>query len=163
MSVERAREILLSARDRLELMGPVYAQHRIDEALRELQPEPKVIDWQKVVDNQLPVMVSMDDGKRFPAFLRKYEPPYFPFKASACGWKYATLETGQWVFNASGENVWPDGVLVEVWLRMDGNQRDPIGPSPASNYQWAMQESEGAIIASRAVGLEEGWSYGGGE
>ena len=110
--------------------------------------QTKVIDWNKVGPN-VPVMAW--DGPL--EFCFQFGWGTVPIVSR---WKDRTLETGRWVFNHDGKNPWPEGVEVELIFR---GGMGPVGPRNASEYLWGAESGAGDIIASRCVGLVDGWTY----
>jgi len=111
------------------------------------KPRKQVIDWtQKAAE--VPVLAISESGAV--AFLT--------LDLDAVGPSlYLALETGIWVFNHNGRNPWPEGVLVEYKLRDKAGPDD--APVNARHLNWVLTCMSTDIIASRAVGLAEGWCY----
>jgi hypothetical protein len=127
------------------------------------KPQPRVIAWSKVA-TYVPVrMWDLKDNGLIAFFHSFGGCEALPFTVSSGSrWRHASLETGLWVANVDGVNPWPEGVLVEVLLR-DGN---PMRARAAQSWLWSHAKKdtdyecrEADIIASRCVGLAEGWSY----
>lgn len=124
-------------------------------AMYEKPPEPRQIDWSKIAGSSVPVHVRDHGHEKWDqGFLKNfYRDTRYPFRTNV-GYKQASLETGLWVFNASGKNPWPEGVIVEVTLR-----NGTVHNKTADPWRWNDTKTARDIIASRAVGLEEGWTY----
>ena len=120
-------------------------------------PEPKVIDWASVPVNT-PVMFWDGAPYKNMYFFERYDSgcPSFPFRIRSTGYENASLETGIWVYNETGVNPWPEGVMVEYIMRLG----DFAKAEPATDLIWGLaRRSNDDIISSRAVGLQEGWVY----
>jgi hypothetical protein len=122
-----------------------------------IKPQPRVIDWSKV-GKDVPVVFIWSDGATNTGFLHAYEPgaecPYA--RATAGKYSRASLESGKWVANVDGVNPWPPGTMVEVKLR---GHKHKGAEKEAKEFFWMHGGCAADIIASRCVGLQEGWSY----
>lgn len=126
---------------------------------QQTSPVTRRIDW-STVKERVPVMV-WDRGTPCLRFYSKYDATCtkFPHRAmDDCGYKKASLVTGQWVFNDKGENLWPEGVLVEAWLRTD-TASSRLEIRPAILWAWSANVLSSDIIASRCTGLVDGWEW----
>lgn len=129
-------------------------------AMYEEPPEPRQIDWSKIAGSSVPVEFRYKDGTAGGvSFLREFfHVPNTSFVDSArCTWAGASLETSLWVFNAGGKNPWPEGAMIDA-IRRSGKVLSDV---PADDLCWELTRALGScdIIASRCVGLEEGWRY----
>jgi hypothetical protein len=124
-------------------LNPVWQER--DEYRR--KPLKQVIDWELKGD-EVPALAISESGAV--AFLT--------LDLDAVGPSlYLSLETGLWVFNHNGTNPWPEGVLVYYKLR--DAHRESGAPVDARRLNWVLTCMSTDIIASRAVGLAEGWCY----
>lgn len=122
----------------------------------ELYKTPRRINWSQVREG-VPVMV-WDRGTPCLRFYSKHDAacPKYPHRAiDDCGYKKASLVTGAWIFNHSGENPWPEGVLLTVIFR----NTDEGFNKTTNSLQWETTGAEGDIIASRCTGLADGWEW----
>jgi len=111
------------------------------------KPVKQVIDWTQKAE-EVPALAISESGAV--AFLT--------LDLDAVGPSlYLSLETGIWVFNHNGTNPWPEGVLVYYKLR-DANMESDA-PVDARHLNWVLTYTSNDIIASRAVGLADGWCY----
>ena len=113
------------------------------------------IDWQTVIDNNIPVMFVQYEGddpfRGFLSHVDRYDTFGFVLEDTTRCCE-AALDTGLWVANVTGENPWPEGCVVEVRFS-NGKTAGSAGLS------WALYDGIGAITASRFVRLEAGYRY----
>ena len=130
-------------------------QRQLDALKRDIEsPKLVPIDWGTVKPGMLVMAWDYGVGKALREY-REYCPKSTsPHRTRGLGdWKHASLETGHWIFNHSGENPWPDGVMVEFWLRGSASEHELR--THARRLRWGLAGDNGDIIASRCVGLEE--------
>jgi hypothetical protein len=122
-----------------------------------IKPQLRVIDWGEV-GKDVPVMVWDCETYKKIIFFRAYDGSgVYCFTANnGARWRHASLETGSWVANVGGVNPWPPGCIVEVEYRNAAVGRDEL---VASEVCWMRDNKSLDIIASRCVGLQEGWAY----
>jgi hypothetical protein len=119
------------------------------------KPQSRVIDWSKV-GKDVPVRVWDFEDKGRIAFLESFDPAqqFWHKIKGGVRFKCASLETGIWVANVDGVNPWPPGCIVEV--QFVGRVRDS---GNGGIWDWRLGDNDSYIIASRCVGLAEGYSY----
>lgn len=130
-------------------------QRQLDALRQEIGPKELVpIDWSTVKPGTLVLAWDFDHKKVIREYREYYADSTYPHRTLGCGsWKHASIVTGQWIFNHSGENPWPDGVVVGFWLRGSASEHELR--TPAQGLRWGIAGNNGDIIASRCVGLEK--------
>lgn len=131
--------------------------------LREIKPEPKVVDWSKVsAEANIPAKFWKDDQESLSFFGGFGGNKNKSFTPDGWYWDTCTLVTGIPVPWFGGECPLPEGVMIKPFLRNGDN----ISETKATGVAWYHSKDSitgtkhgGDIIAFEITGLEDGYVF----